>query len=1859
MQRKILNLIGLLVILSFFPICVFAGFTLTPCLTPPDDTESCMYNVLQKDNNWYAIEGSEIELEYDYDTTDGKQVDSLTYQILFGGITIDPITYPSDSLEVGTNKIPLPIPQEKVTPGTYHMSALVKYTDDTNNTIDFYVTIYEKPSIEKNGDWQSWNSEDPMHIWDTQDAKLGVSCSADDEGLNVSYIWDGDAAGHNNPSWQQQFSDFTGSSVYKYIELTVNCMPAGLSFDVGKYLYREKFNFTYKVWKSPRESEVTLSVHVGENVRDKLYWYLGYSSDIFGQRSVSVNVPENLSGDAWNYKWICGNDTIQQAPDVDNRYFVSESLNGITGLDDIPDEGFERNLMALVTYCPDESLKPDTVETDPIVVHIFHEPEAYLKDNRESDTTYTIWSDSTISLQYVKSGGYEAGWVYEWLIDNVKQPDSGDSFEYPFDTYGNSVVSYQVKTDGTNLDPQGDRWYDSDNYLRQYNVYAVPENSAIRLAFLLDGGERTTMGESYYTCSNYEKERYGKREVQVLPTESGIVLFKEDSAWSYIWKEKTDTVGNGAVFEILPRDVEMQTTYQLSMEASYQPDTDNKLEPRKIVKNFDLTVFPKPEAVPSWTKERYVVWNNTPNTVTVETSGGNPDNTVYGWKYEWLQDGNKLENETVKNLTRTFTGTTSISCSVSNTDPDGYTLYMWEDNIEFEVFDYPDVSLSGELISSYQGYERSISLNGTNVKWDGEKSITWEQNENVMSKDKSSFTPTIIRELDPHETDSVNCSVKVYMLPEGMIDSLAYTFNESFNAYFWPEPSVRLYVNTDDINNNGSVDLGDKLDDDVITVRADLSKCMDEDIDGWGYNWYLDDMPRGEHDTLQIHLKNETAKPTQPTYNVHLTASYTLYGETKDYTCSDSLKITCKVHPLFYIDKLKVLYENMPEECVDTIILSGRTYSAMYGGKVVLPYHARWENVSFEKVEIKEANSPDDGYHLLQNTDYYHSLNDTAIIIEPNVFDKGKEYGFRVSVNLIKDSQEECPVSDYSDIPCIQWYEFPEIKILNDEWNEDYRYHVWNNDSIETSVLISSWSTGIWEIQNEWRDTSVISLPHDFSKLDFAKIDGAKLDSTFSVNAICYAPDSNTIWYEKELKRKFAVWKQPDASSVRPKHMFAYNDSITHTSNDTLNVCTKFSKEGEICLSVEPRPEFNTLDWEYRWYRINKDGTDEDEQQDANSADLSYQFAETDSNSIIKYRVFVRARPSTNNGQDTILAQTVELSDTFVTKVWPAQTASIKHDSTYHYYTDGRSGKQYMFIQIPDTVPSLKINTSGGIPEKNWKLEWRDENGQKWKPDVSNEVQKDTLWKKYQSDITVGYDNLNYYKGSVLEYIVKVYPKISVKVYIQEQEEGKYTAFYQTDSIRVIPHNDYAGIGHWNWEFNYYSRTDTSSQPFTVYCDTSKLDNRDDSLVISYTVTCNAYEGEDLRIKDDTGRIAVKIWPLASIKNPHPNDTLSTYTGLALDLEPEWDGPSSSDYWTYTWTSDKADDSGYDESKKNKQIYTYIAKNDPESPVLITYSLTATYKRNGGHERKYEGLKFPIKLYKKPGKPLYDETSIHRVRSGDSTVYKLYADLNSGNPKGWKFVLSKVRNGKEIEVGTFKDTKLLSTGKLSFEEETHTDFKPGYDEYSWTVKCSNINPDNNKSWYDTLITLNKSRVYRVPYAPEKLKQKGDGTSGIYIADGLKLDSRFYNELDEFLSANEYLFEFGADNDIIQQDDTRYCYYRGTGSPWVRSYWIYSDVDGEEDFYCYSDTVGLNSQQLLAPSPASFSFDGSRFVADVAEPVRAMVSIYSSVGNVISAVSYAEDTHFEGVMNVPELSSGIYLLRFEIGEMVEERKILVK
>lgn len=164
-----------------------------------------------------------------------------------------------------------------------------------------------------------------------------------------------------------------------------------------------------------------------------------------------------------------------------------------------------------------------------------------------------------------------------------------------------------------------------------------------------------------------------------------------------------------------------------------------------------------------------------------------------------------------------------------------------------------------------------------------------------------------------------------------------------------------------------------------------------------------------------------------------------------------------------------------------------------------------------------------------------------------------------------------------------------------------------------------------------------------------------------------------------------------------------------------------------------------------------------------------------------------------------------------------------------------------------------------------------------------------------------------------------------------------------------------------------------------------------------------------------------------------------------------------------------------------------------------------------------------------------------------------------GNSHGWQYAWSR------SDIGIIGNDPVLAKDDNSVNDESEE--KHSMD-YTYSVKYTNLAPDEETVWYTRSVDIAKATVYNTPRQPGSFVYFNSNGSGDdkYIVKNLGLSDQQIDNLD---------YKFVDDSGVTLSRGSRYI-ISGSQLSSIRSFWNYSD-----GYNAYSDATPIETAELMA------------------------------------------------------------------------------
>ena len=653
---------------------------------------------------------------------------------------------------------------------------------------------------------------------------------------------------------------------------------------------------------------------------------------------------------------------------------------------------------------------------------------------------------------------------------------------------------------------------------------------------------------------------------------------------------------------------------------------------------------------------------------------------------------------------------------------------------------------------------------------------------------------------------------------------------------------------------------------------------------------------------------------------------------------------------------------------------------------------------------------------------------------------------------------------------------------------------------------------------------------------------------------------------------------------------------VSYKERTSIDVCARYPDP--VVMSVLPSGG-DSSSWLYEWQ---KDGSPIGESGSSLELDIAL-YSDITEKVTINYTVNVHNSP---DGISQPYGERYEFSVT----VWPRPGSFIKEDRVYRYIGQGSiSVDSLVYGGYKDGW--LFIDVSTGDSLKTYVAE------------VENDYKRTELrLVNINADGTVWYDSDNDFK-----LFFDGYPQVDISI------EGFNNVFYGESVSYDVSNNGYK-YGRWE-----YLLEDGQGKPIKsgsgsdfkgqIYIP----DISAESQSITYQLYCKCYLEDGFPLFDKRYDYTITAYRKHAARIS-PNVPRDFYYGEELLLEVDIDGGDDKD-WRFVWL---------DENKRtihlgDKTFNGGKVTIQNQDPIEKTYYVATKYAPDGNCVL-YDTIEYVVKEY---SKVIMLEIVPYESNIRENVFVSMSATLPKyGNPDGWYYQWD---GGKTDHLDFVKNDTLLYE---SFEELDDNAIGKYVGSSHHQLVIWNESP-NGKKWYNQEIEFGFF-VHKRPNKPELVVKGGSGnSSGVYVVKGLLLPD---SELQEY----GYYFEYGDATSDVLQTTNRVFKYKGSCDMtdiWARSVFIYDD-----GFVCCSDKsyAILGNHELSSDN--KINIDGPHFDAILSTPAPAVVSVFTLDGSVIKVYTYPESTVFDETLDFSELN-GLYLIRYIIGQLREERKFLIK
>lgn len=555
----------------------------------------------------------------------------------------------------------------------------------------------------------------------------------------------------------------------------------------------------------------------------------------------------------WSYNWSTTSGTSSI-----NGNGVTATLNAVNTTNR---EGPIETIVSVTgTYSQNGITPNDSKTSQPITqtYKVWSTPEITQKITVPGDDSYSavnsisVFSNQELILQLVPTGGNPDGWTYTWSGTGVTNQDS-QSINFKPTNNGTTPQQIEVNVNAANNYGGSSVWdNEGESYTFTITVYPDPQ-----ISWAQEYNKNLLNGNSL--------------PLEVNPS----VMTTDNNNWSYSWSATPPSTitGNTTTNAILNAvnnnsDNSLQTT--VSVIGTYKPENIYPVEGKTATISEVFTVYPDPKV--EQVGNNQVVFSGTPVTLSVETSGGNPE----GWTYSWSGDGVSGSNtnpEITITPTNTGTGSQTYTVRVNVTNNYGGTSEWNNANTpyEFTIIVWPNATAT----LSTDPANASNVLSGTPVQItitpDGGDPTAWQYTWTMEYESIGTNSPTYTFN-ETNFTDSpITKTVNVIAKNSPANIDAAKEIPLSYPITVWPEPSVEPVPASQVVFSGANV---------TLTLNT-----LGGNPDGWSFNWQgSEGLPSGDlthSNSITIETQN-TSDQTSKTYTFTVSATNN-YGGTEEW----------------------------------------------------------------------------------------------------------------------------------------------------------------------------------------------------------------------------------------------------------------------------------------------------------------------------------------------------------------------------------------------------------------------------------------------------------------------------------------------------------------------------------------------------------------------------------------------------------------------------------------------------------------------------------------------------------------------------------------------------------------------------------------------------------------------------------------------------------------------------------------------------------------------------------------------------------------------------------------------------------------
>lgn len=408
-----------------------------------------------------------------------------------------------------------------------------------------------------------------------------------------------------------------------------------------------------------------------------------------------------------------------------------------------------------------------------------------------------LFAGETASFYVQATGGNPDTWNYSW---NGVSSSDGSRATYTAVNNGTTSVKQNITATVTNTSPSGDSWF---NRNLNATVTVWPTASATLIA-----PERT--------------EWYSNETIPFsVQTQGG-----DASKWTYAWTVDGQPVANTAsTYNYTATSSGNFATRTISVTATNTPDGINK--PQVITQSYTCTVYPQPY-VQSINYDKNVVYSDQPVTISITLLGGKPNE----WTYEWTSSetgseilGTDLELTTTPIITGTSSRTTTVTYKLVAKNNCGGNIYSRETTVPINVWPEPTLTLKApERTEWFDG--ETVELSAVTTGGDPKHWIYyWTIDDNVVPGNNSVYN-YIAKNSSPEGTRHT-ITLSVINNPEDMNVNDYFKKTLSYECIVYATPAITGLTADKSVVYSGT----------EIQMNATVSGG---NPDGWRYEWTID-----------------------------------------------------------------------------------------------------------------------------------------------------------------------------------------------------------------------------------------------------------------------------------------------------------------------------------------------------------------------------------------------------------------------------------------------------------------------------------------------------------------------------------------------------------------------------------------------------------------------------------------------------------------------------------------------------------------------------------------------------------------------------------------------------------------------------------------------------------------------------------------------------------------------------------------------------------------------------------------------------------------------------------------------------------